>query len=392
MREEKVSRHRVWPIIGMIISLMVATGILCYLNNLEIDQIICIVFLFLAFIPLIVFELTFQRNREMFANNKQTNYKRVMWGVILTSLIVVGISFLPEYFKPIMILPLIMSAFSSDLLGLIIGLFYTVILTLTTSAGVYELLAYLMLVLVGGMLSKTLKHIEYRLFLGVIFLFSSVLFPSIFYYFAHDEISFQNLVFGIINGFVIAVYAIAFYPNIREKTFREKHYYYGDILADDFVQVREIRNLSASEYEHARKVSDVAYKYALRLDLNADLAAAAGFYYRLGKWIGDPPIENGVRKAYELCFPEELIQVLREYNASDELPSTQESALVHMIDGLLIKMELFDDEVGTSQWNREVLINQTLNEFSSLGYYDKSGLGINTFIKVRAWLTKEDLL
>ena len=388
MKEEKVSIFRVLPIVGIMISLIVASGTLCYLNKLEIDQIIIVVFLVLAFIPIFIFELTFQRNREMIAKNNQTNYKRVMTGFVLVSLIVIGISFMPEYFRLIMLIPLVMSAFSNDLLGLISGFFYTVILALTSGTGVYELLGYIIMVLVAGMLSKALKHMEYRLLVGMTFLFSSVLFPNIFYYFAHDEVTFQNLVSGIINGFIVAVYVIAFYPNIREKTYREKHYYYGDILADDFVQVREIRNLSAYEYEHARKVSDIAYKYALRLDLDADLAAAAGFYYRLGKWEGDPPIENGVRKAQELCFPKELIQILREYNATDELPTTQESALVHMIEGLMVKMELFNEQVGTSQWNREVLINQTLNEFSSAGLYDKSGLGINTFIKVRAWLTR----
>ena len=392
MKEEKVSIYRVLPVVGIIISLMATSGILCYLNKLEIDQIIIVAFLVIAFIPLFIFELTFQRNREMIAKNNQTNYKRVLGGFILISLITIGIYFMPEFFRLIIMIPLVMSAFGNDLLGLISGLFYTVLLALTSGTGVYELLAYIIMVLVAGMLSKALRHIEYRMLIGMTLLFGSVLFPNIFYYFSYDEVTFENLMFGLINGFLVAVYVIAFYPNIREKTFREKHYYYGDILADDFVQVREIRNLSAYEYEHARKVSEIAYKYALRLDLDADLAAAAGFYYRLGKWEGDPPIENGVRKAMQLCFPEELIQILREYNASDELPSTQESAIIHMIDGLLVKMEMSNEEIGTSQWNREVLINQTLNEFSSLGIYDKSGLGINTFIKIRAWLTKEELL
>jgi len=66
--------------------------------------------------------------------------------------------------------------------------------------------------------------------------------------------------------------------------------------------------------------------------------------------------------------------------------------LVHMIDGLLIKLELLENEVGTSKWNREVLIYQTLNEFSSAGLYDNSGMSINAFLKVREWLAKEELL
>ena len=127
------------------------------------------------------------------------------------------------------------------------------------------------------------------------------------------------------------------------------------------------------------------------MDLDADLASAAGFYYRLGKWQGGPPIEKGVQMATRLCFPEELIQILREYNCTDELPSTPESALVHIIDGVLLKIEQ-SGEAGTSQWNKEILINQTMNDFSSAGLYDKSGLSINTFIKIREWLLKEELL
>ena len=392
MKEEKISIHRVMPILGMVVSAGIAAGVLCYLNQLEMDQIICVAFLVISFLPIIIFELTFERRRELLGNNNQTTFRRAMNGFFICSILTLGISFLPEYFRPVIILPVIMSAFSNDILGLITGLFFNVLLAFTTGGSFNELLAYTMLVLVGGMLSKMLKHVEYRLYIGIIYLFSSVLFPNIFYYFANESISFNNLILGLINGFGVAVYVIAFYPNIREKTFREKHYYYGDILADEFVQVREIRNASSTEYYHARKVSEIAYKYALQLDLDADLAAAAGFYYNLGKWEGKPPIEKGVRKANQLCFPEELIQILREYNGTDDLPSSQESALVHIIDSVLSKLEMHDEEVGTSKWNRELLIHQTLNEFSSAGLYDKSGLSINTYIKIRDWLVKEELL
>ena len=63
-----------------------------------------------------------------------------------------------------------------------------------------------------------------------------------------------------------------------------------------------------------------------------------------------------------------------------------------MIDAILLKIELLDKQVGNSQWNREVLIYQTLNEYSTAGLYDSSGLSINTFIKIRELLAKEDSL
>ena len=392
MKEEKISIHRVLPIVIMVLAAIISAGALCYINKLDIDQIICVAFFVIAFMPIMILELAFERQKNMLADNKQTTYRRARNGFIICCLLMLAISFMPEYFRPVIIFPIIMSAYSNDVLGLCTGMFFNILLAFTTGGSFNELLAYTMLVLVGGMLSKMLKQVEYRLFVGIIYLFSSVLFPNIFYYFANETIEFSNLINGSINGIVIALYVITLYPNIREKTYREKHYYYGDILADEFIQVHQIRKSAPEEYYHARKVSQIAYKYALQLDLKTDLAAAAGFYYRLGKWEGDPPIENAVRKATELCFPEELIQILREYNGTDDLPSTPESALVHIIDALLVKLEMTENNSGTSQFDREILIHQTLNEFSSAGLYDKSGLSINSFIKIREWLLKEALL
>lgn len=392
MKEEKISIHRVLPISVIVLSAIIAAGVLCYLNKLDTDQIICVAFLVIAFMPIMILELAFERQKEMLGDNRQTTFRRARNGFIICCILMLAISFMPEYFRPVILFPIIMSAYSNDVLGLCTGLFFNILLAFTTGGSFYELLAYTMLVLVGGMLSKLLKQVEYRLFVGIIYLFSCVLFPNILYYFANESIEFNNLILGSINGIVIAIYVIALYPNIREKTFREKHYYYGDILADEFVQVQQIRKYAPEEYYHARKVSEIAYRYALQLDLKTDLSAAAGFYYHLGKWEGNPPIENAVRKAKELCFPEELIQILREYNGTDDLPSTPESALVHIIDALLTKLEMSDSTGGTSQFDRDILIHQTLNEFSSAGLYDKSGLSINSFIKIREWLLKEALL
>lgn len=392
MREDRINAFRVATIVGMVISTILTAGFLCYINNLKNEEIISIIFISLAFFPIICFELIYERRREMLGNNAQTSYKRVLTGFLICSILVICASFMPPYFKTVLLIPVIMSSYSSDALGLITGLFYNVILALASTSDFYELLTYVILVLIGGILSKMLKHVEYRLYIGMIYLFSSVLFPNLCLYYVKGEMEFSNLLWGMLNGFIAAVYVIAFYPMIRERTKREKHYYYGDILQDDFSQVRIVRKSLPAEYYHARKVSEIAYKYALALELKEDLAAAAGFYYHLGKWEGDPPIESGVKRAQELCFPNELIQILKEYNATDEKPSTPESALVHIVDGLLIKIENAPEEVRTSKWDRDILILQTLNDFSAAGYYDNSGLSINSFFRIREWLSKEEFL
>ena len=78
MKEEKINIHRLSPILGIILSMVVASSVLCFINKLSANQIICVFFLVIAFIPVIIFELTFERRRSMIAQNKQTTYKRAM--------------------------------------------------------------------------------------------------------------------------------------------------------------------------------------------------------------------------------------------------------------------------------------------------------------------------
>ena len=392
MKEEKVSKYRVLPIIGMIISIMTAAGILCVLNKKEIDEIICILFLIIGFAPIGIFELVYERQRGLIGNNAQTTYGRLSLGFFIGCVLVVLMSFMPEFFRPVILLPLVIAAFSNESIAIITALLFNCLLTLSTGGSFFEVLSYTILVIIGALFSKALKEEEYRVYVAGIYFCSGVLFPNIFYYLANEEIVLSNLGISLLNGVVITLYAILLFPKNVKETEEEVIQRYERFLEDDYVQVRFVRNYSWIEYRHARKVSEIAHKYATRLGFRAELASVAGFYYRMGRWEGEPVVENALKRAHELCFPQELIEIISEYNGEQKLPSTPESALVHIIDGLIIKLELLETEVGTSQWNREVLIYQTLNEFSTAGLYDNSGLSINAFIKIREWLAKEELL
>ena len=83
------------------------------------------------------------------------------------------------------------------------------------------------------------------------------------------------------------------------------------------------------------------------------------------------------------------MQIILEYYGEEALPSTPESSLIHMIDALDIKFHAILDDVGKSSWNQEMIIYQTLNEFSNTGMYDQSGMSMNQFLKIREFLAKE---
>ena len=391
-QSDKLSIYRVMPCLGIVVSALVSSVLLCYINVLQFDESFCVFMVILGTLPVLFFEMIYERRRGNLFNNVQTTYGRIALGFFLCCILMLGVSFLPEFYRPVMLFPLIMLAYSNETIGLITGVFLNILLAMTTGSSFYELLAYCVMIIVATALAKALKQEEYRIYIGLIFLFVTVLFSSIFCYWTNEAISLTQFAYALGNGLVTCLYAIFIFPKNKEKTQEDIVYHYETLLTDDYSLLRELKGYSLAEYRHARKVSDIAYKYALKLNMRADLASVAGLYYRLGRLEGEPIVENGVKLAEKLCFPTDLVQILKEYNGEKELPSTPESALIHMIDGILLKIELLEKQVGTSQWNREVLIYQTLNEYSTAGLYDNSGLSINGFIKIREMLAKEELL
>ena len=63
-----------------------------------------------------------------------------------------------------------------------------------------------------------------------------------------------------------------------------------------------------------------------------------------------------------------------------------------MTDGLIKKLEVLDSQTMSSGWNQDMVIYQTLNEYSAQGLYDESGLSMNMFLKIREYLVNEEKL
>ena len=165
-----------------------------------------------------------------------------------------------------------------------------------------------------------------------------------------------------------------------------------DILEESYPLKRELRQFSQVAYDHARRVSLLAGACARLVGADAKLCAAGGFYYHAGIMEGDAVAESGVHLAQRECFPERLIQILGEYQG-EKLPiSTVESAIVHMVDGLLGRMEAQKKNAAAEDEDQAIFIYRTLNDFSAQGLYDRSGLSMNMFLKIREYLVNQEIL
>ena len=242
------------------------------------------------------------------------------------------------------------------------------------------------------MLASALEKSNLKKWYYLILFCASTLIPPLFYYFHYQEFRYKVLIYGILEGAASILIIDLFYGRLLAVRDSEADNRLADLLDEENPLVRELEKFSRQEYLHAKRVSALSKRCAQVVGADEPLCAAAGFYYRIGIMEGDHIAENGARIAEKNCFPEPVFQILLEYQGREKLPSTTESAIVQMVDGLVKKLELFDATTMSSNWNLDMVIYQTLNEFSEHGMYDESGLSMNKFLKIREYLLNEEAL
>lgn len=387
---ERVVPRRLVNVLIMLLTTAVFSYILCLRHGFLMDEILCVMFLDLIFFFLLAMTLENSRSLRLIRGNIATSYQKIMISYVLSCGLTVVCDFMPAFTKPVIVIPILLAVFGTYQIGLVSGLYFSAVLCIFGNDNLYEMLAYSFLVVFGCMLANFMKQKKYRIWVGMILFAVSVMLPSIFDYFYNKELNFTVLFWGIGTGIVLQFVLLILYRQPELESESDIPVMLEEMIKEDFPMAKEIRQFSKSEYNHAIRVSNISYRCALRIGADEKLAAAAGFYYRLGKLEGEPVVENGVKLAENHFFPEKVVQILREYGGEKELPSSLESAIVHMVDAVVKKLEVLDKQTMESEWNQDMVVYQTLNELSSKGIYDKSGMSMNLFLKLREQLVKEE--
>jgi len=312
---------------------------------------------------------------------------------LLSAILTVIFLFLPEFASPVMILPILMSAVGTYELAVCSSFFFCTALEMAKGCQSYEILCCTMLLLSGFMIAHMLEDTRNKMWCLILIFAVAVLIPVLFSYFFYQEPHYDILGKAAIGAALTDLAAAFVYPFLTKQKEAEIDNFLTDITEEDYGLLRELKKFSRQEYRHALRVSGIAEKCASIVGADAAVCKAAGLYYRIGILDGDPMVENGVARAQNHCFPEKVTEILSEYYGIEKMPSTIESAIVQIVDGMIKKLEALEKTSKIAGgWNREMVIYQTLNEFSAQGLYDQSGLSMNMFLKIREYLVKEEAL
>jgi len=372
--------------------MMAYSLLLGIVKGMVLDQLVCLIMLDFVFFAILGYLLENQRLEGRLCGNRTTDYNRVLLGVILTSLLGAICGFLPDFLRPILAISLVVTGFSSEWLGLCISIFYSIILAVTCQMSVNELLCYIILSLACSMLFSAWENPRLKKSFILIIVCLQTMVPTLFYYLDYRKYELRVLLISLLQGIVLSVVLHFVYDKIHYFREHEIENILQDMLEEEYAAAKELRHFSEKEYEHAKIVSKVASECAKIAGADEILCAVGGLYYRIGILKGEQIAENGEIVAAEKCFPEKVYQIIKEYYGVLELPSTPESAIVQMIDGVLCRIEEMRANDEMNDWNKDMAIYHTLTEFSSNGMYNNAGLSMHKFLEIREYLVKEEPL
>ncbi|MCI8483565.1 MAG: hypothetical protein HFH41_04410 [Lachnospiraceae bacterium] len=359
------------------------------LRHQEKDRMAVLVFFGIFYTVVFLAGMEFYRLQEDRFYEKAGNYKKIAQWYFISCVAAVLLNFLPEYARPVLLFSLGMRVITNSFFGMMAGVFHVTVLSLCGQENIYILLCDIFL-LIGGCLAVTFFEKNENQRWGIIFLFFYT-FVSIFLFsfVQTGQLNGNVLIYGVCNGIFSSIGAAALYQKLCIHLDVSRKQALERILKEDFGLVQAVWNFSHADYAHAKKVAELSAGCAILVGADPNVAAAGGFYYRLGRMEGEPYVENGVALARSNHLPREIVAILQEYNGEQKLPSTVESAIVHIVDSVVAKFEILDKTTLSSSWNQDILVYQTLNDNSATGLYDESGFSMNMFLKIRDYLVKE---
>ena len=157
----------------------------------------------------------------------------------MAALLGFGCSFFPEFVKPVLILPLVVTALGNMELAFISSTYLWLVMGMIMSCTGMEMTSGVMLILFGIVLAKTLEDEKMDVWHVILVVCLSISFPVLFYYINYETSQMTLMIWGAVEGLAISGFLGMFDEKMQTARDEEVENKLDDILDNSIAQLQE---------------------------------------------------------------------------------------------------------------------------------------------------------
>lgn len=386
--EIKFSFFRIITVLIILLVNFLFSFLFYYFNNLYLDDLGILFVLNIMFFLVFIINLFYKR--MLGSIYVGTNYLYLLFIITISYIILIISSLYIDYIFPFAIITILLCTVLDFGLSISFSIYYCMIYSICLKIDLLSIFAIIISIIITGLICDNYKNskFNYPIMFTFILVLSQFLCFGCFSYILDYDLSINKLTTSALNAVIIGFVFFVLYKKLCGFVKSERRFSYETILDENYPILTDIRKVSALEYNHAIRVANISGKCADLIGVDKMLCMAGGLYYNASNVSpkGDP--EVFFRHLENICFPPELINILKEKDNINNPPSSKESAIVSISDIIITKLEAIYKKADKSNWNTSMIVYQTLNDCSKSGIYDNTGLGMNEFLKIRDFLAQ----
>ncbi|MBH1941456.1 HDIG domain-containing protein [Mobilitalea sibirica] len=139
-----------------------------------------------------------------------------------------------------------------------------------------------------------------------------------------------------------------------------------------------MKEFSETLYSHCIMIGELSFKAAKEIGADEMLAKAGGIYHEAGKINGKNYIEEGLKLADEYSFPKELRVIMKQHNIKYEKPTSVEAAIVMLSDNVVSTID-YIKKTGDKKYTVEKIIDNIFKMRMDKGTFDESGISVKDY-------------
>lgn len=336
----------------------VSVSVVSYFYDLTMEEVIRNGIMSAMGSGIIIFLITQAKYFELLDYDNKNYYGRFFNSYLICLLISLVCGMMPEGGWPFVPVFVLLSLFSSSLVGIASGFVLLMISILLSGVGVGAFLLYFISGLGAVCVFRKLDE-NYKV--GIPIVISSMLLmvslTANIVLFYNDKINFAQFQLPMMNVIVTVILLLIILKIFSSLVIYKMRNHYLEINDPEYPLLVEMKKQSREEYYRAVHTAYLSDKIAKKLRLNEAATKALGYYHRIGfLYGGSHSMENINRIVEEYRFPEEVINLLREYVQGEKAIVQKEAVVVHFADTVIATILKAIAENSEEQINYDKII------------------------------------